>query len=344
MLTLVRIGIIGAGVSGRLHVDAYCNLKNVEVTAIADSSKRKAEQLAKLVSLKKGNSVHAYGSYEELICESNVDAVSVCTPPYTHANITVAALKRGLHVLCEKPISVTVQEAEIMIDWAKKSNRILMIGHCLRFKPGLRAIKDTIANCQIGKVLYLHSSRFGWHHIWRGWKTRLDKGGSHLLEDGIHSIDIVRFLLNSDILRVRAFSEFPGSYDEYTVFLHLENGTKAVVSDVWNVFSEWKHHLVICGDSGTIETGDPDEFITIWDQNIKSTTKKFDASMKWKTMYIDQSKAFINSIIRHKKPLVTPADGLAALLGVIAAKKSIDMKKEVNIQNLRNLYWQNKNG
>ena len=120
----VKVGIIGCGsIATHRHLPEYMLNDHVEIVAVCDSVEERAKE--------KGRMYHAnfYTDYKELLSDSNIEAVSVCTPNYLHAPITIAALNAGKHVLCEKPMATSKEEALAMIEAAERNNRKLMIAH-----------------------------------------------------------------------------------------------------------------------------------------------------------------------------------------------------------------------
>src|SRR5690348_1409719 len=118
----VRVGIIGLGFGGETALKGYKQLSNVEVVALAGLEEDKLALLGKTY-----NVPHLYRHYEELLARNDIDAVSIAVPNYLHAPIATAALERGLHVLCEKPLARTAAEAEEIVQAAMKANRVLQV-------------------------------------------------------------------------------------------------------------------------------------------------------------------------------------------------------------------------
>ena len=128
----IRVGIIGGGGIARgAHIPGYQRLADVELVAVADIAPGKAEETAGLHGIPK-----AYTTCEEMLAKEQLDAVSVCTPNAAHMVTTLAALKAGCHVLCEKPIAMALQQGEAMVEAAYKAGKTLQIGVNQRFKIG----------------------------------------------------------------------------------------------------------------------------------------------------------------------------------------------------------------
>lgn len=139
-----------------------------------------------------------YERADELIADKDVDLVSVCLPTHLHAEFAIKALKKGKHVFCEKPMAGSLEECDSMIEVAEKAGRKLMIGQCLRFWPEYELLKDYVENGKLGKLTGLFCFRGGGTPIWSAgnWLLQKDKSGGVLLDQHIHDIDTVNFLMN----------------------------------------------------------------------------------------------------------------------------------------------------
>lgn len=119
----LNVGIIGCGkISQYRHIPEYLANEHTKISGYFDLNKERAENLAKEFGGK------VYDSYQELLANQNIDAVSVCTPNISHAEISITALKAGKHVLCEKPMATTLEDCQAMVDTAREQSRFLMIG------------------------------------------------------------------------------------------------------------------------------------------------------------------------------------------------------------------------
>ncbi|GGH76256.1 putative dehydrogenase [Pullulanibacillus pueri] len=190
----LRVGIIGAGgISRGAHLPNYqkCG-ERVNVVAIADVAKDRAVALAEEFSIP-----HAFGSFEEMLTEVDLDAVSVCVPNKFHAPAVIAALEAGCHVLCEKPPAMTVAEAEQMAKTAEKAGKILTYGFHYRHQPEVETLKRFTEAGELGDI---YSARV--HAIRRrgipGWGVFTNKelqGGGPLIDIGVHMLDAALYLM-----------------------------------------------------------------------------------------------------------------------------------------------------
>ena len=195
---MVRIGIIGCGSLigiARNHIAAYQRCKDAQITALYDLIEGRAAGYIEKLQLPEAR---ACQSLEELF--SLCDAVSICTPNCTHAELTVAALKAGKHVLCEKPFAPTLEECDQAIRYAKLSDKVAMIGLCYRDIPGFVYMKQLIDAGKMGKVFFVREEqggdRFANPRVQLEWRTQYDLSGPGALADfGSHMMDICDYLL-----------------------------------------------------------------------------------------------------------------------------------------------------
>lgn len=187
----LRVGIIGAGSISHEHIQAYQKMPHVELVALCDIN---AEQLEKMATLY--HVPETYTTKEALLENAAIDAVSVCVWNSAHAECAIAALDAGKHVLCEKPMATTVEDAKAMQAAAEKNDRLLMIGFVRRFGNDAKIImdfkeKDFFGEIYYGKATYLR--RHGNPEGWFGDKSR--SGGGPLIDLGVHVIDLLTYLL-----------------------------------------------------------------------------------------------------------------------------------------------------
>lgn len=187
----IKVGIIGTGSISGCHISGYNALDNVELYAVCDINEQRARECAK-----KNGVELVFTDYNEMLKLKELDAVSVCTWNSEHAPATIAALKAGKHVLCEKPMAINTREAVAMEEAAKQAGKVLMIGFVRRFGNDAKILKDFIDNGMMGDIYYAKATylrRFGCPGGWFGDKKR--SGGGPLIDLGVHVIDLVRYMM-----------------------------------------------------------------------------------------------------------------------------------------------------
>lgn len=187
----VKVGIIGTGNISKSHIAGYKALENVEIFAVCDINEERAKECAAINNVK-----HVFTDYNEMLKLSEIDAVSVCTWNNAHAPATIAALKAGKHVLCEKPMAMNRKDAEEMAKVAQETGKILMVGFVRRFGNDTKILKEFIDNGMLGDIYYTKATylrRSGFPGGWFGDSKR--SGGGPLIDLGVHVIDLVRYLM-----------------------------------------------------------------------------------------------------------------------------------------------------
>lgn len=187
----LQIGVIGAGSISDMHLGAYSKNENVEIYAVCDVNEERAKEKAEKYQVSKH-----YGDYRDLLQDSAIDAVSICTWNNAHAKIAIAALEAGKHVLVEKPLTMTVDEAEKVAEAAKKSGKKLQVGFVRRYASNTRFLKELIDGGELGELYYAKTSsirRLGNPGGWFADKER--SGGGPVIDIGIHVIDLCWYLM-----------------------------------------------------------------------------------------------------------------------------------------------------
>lgn len=193
----LKIGIVGLGGMGNVHMQAYKTMKNVEVVALCDIV---AEKMDKAVEAYGFTSAKKYEKFSDLIADANVDAVDIATPNYLHSVIAIEALNAGKHVFSEKPDCMYAEQCEEMKAAAEKSGKTLMVMRNNRYYEPSVFLKDYI---NAGKMGEIYSGRCGWQRRRGipgkgGWfTTKAQSGGGPLIDLGVHMIDLAIWLMGS---------------------------------------------------------------------------------------------------------------------------------------------------
>lgn len=196
---MIRVGLIGLGGIGRIHFDCWRKCPDAKLVAISARDAKKlsgdwggqdfnlGEQAAQHVDL---SDLAKYARFEDLIADSNVDAVDICLPTPLHAPVVLAALRAGKHVLCEKPMSLSLADCTAMERAATEAKRHLMVAHCLRYWPHYMKAKEILDSGEYGRAVYANFHRVSGAPVWSGsgWFMRPEESGG-VLDMHIHDID-----------------------------------------------------------------------------------------------------------------------------------------------------------
>ena len=189
----IKVGIIGTGGISNCHFTGYKSRNDVDVVACCDIDFEKAKKYAEEKGIP-----HAYPSYDEMLKNEKLDAVSVTTWNAAHKCATIAALNAGVNVICEKPMAMNAAEAREMAEAAKKSGKLLMVGFVRRYGNDAAVVKKFIDAGQFGEIYYAKATylrRNGCPGRWFGDKEY--SGGGPLIDLGVHVMDLVRYLAGS---------------------------------------------------------------------------------------------------------------------------------------------------
>lgn len=246
----LRAGVVGLGWAGQQHLAAYASLPGVEVVALAAQEAPTLQRLAE-----EHHVPRTYERWEDIVAEGGIDVLSVATPPYLHAPVVVAALEAGMHVLTEKPIARNGDEAERMVEAAKKADRVLQVAFNHRYRGDVSALKRYVDEGKLGHVYYAKARWLRRSGVpGPGWFTSRElAGGGPLMDLGVHALDWALYLLGEpQVLAVSASTHAelgarrkggpprsgvrPRPFDvedTAVAFMRLAGGTTLVLETTW---------------------------------------------------------------------------------------------------------------
>ena len=164
---MLRVGIVGLGFMGRMHLRCWKARNDASVVAVCDADPQLRENAGKAVGNIAGaegvdfTGIEWFSDFDAMADKMDLDAISLTLPTYLHLEFTQRALSRGLHVLCEKPMALTVADCERMMQAAQRSGKVLQIGHCVRFWPEYAKAKEIVDSGRYGKVVAATFQRLG---------------------------------------------------------------------------------------------------------------------------------------------------------------------------------------
>ena len=203
---MLRVGLVGIGVMGRGHLDMYLRLMNegypVKLVAVCDVDDRKFHNEFIPGNVKVGlgaydfSQFNCYHDLDEMLKNERLDYLDVALPTYLHCWAALKGFEAGLHVLCEKPMALNIDQCDQMIAAAEKAGKTLMIAQCLRFWPAYEELKRTIEDKRYGAVTSGYFWRGGETPMWsfENWLLKKDKAGGALLDQHIHDVDMINWL------------------------------------------------------------------------------------------------------------------------------------------------------
>ena len=334
------IGVIGCGKIAQVrHLPEYHMCKNAELIGYFDFIPERAEKMAK-----KYGGV-AFSSVQELLNSDKIDAVSVCTANITHAETAVAALRAKKHVLCEKPMAVTLSECENMLAEAKSAGKLLMVAHNQRLWNTHIKAKELLKKGVIGtpltfKTCFGHRGPDHWS-VDKGtgnWFFDKNKSAFGVVADlGIHKIDIIRYLLESEITELSAMTGTldkrdadgsPVSVEDNAIILcKTESGVIGTVSVSWTYYGEEENGTVIYGTKGHLHIPSSEDgalTVTVFGKE----PAVYSVQGQEKSGIID---AFIDAILNGKNSPISAESVIPSMKVMLSALTAADSGKRTHL-------------
>jgi len=314
----VKVGVIGCGFWGKNHLRVYSELENVELVAAADIDKERLKYVEKRYGVK------TYLDYREMLKREDLEALSICTPSITHAEIALNSVRAGKHILVAKPMTTTVEDGLKLIDAANEQGVILLVDHIERFNPGVQNVKAYIEAGKVGQVVLISSKRVS------RWPIRIGDVG--VVKDlAIHDVDIMRYLTNKDPVEVYAIAgRIHHKYEDYAnIILKFKDLPTAFIEVNW-LTPKKTRRLIVTGSDGIITLNYITQEIT-----IANSTGAFTPATTWSEPLKRELSHFINVILGEEKPIVNGRDGLLAvyicemILKSAAKGKALELKPPI---------------
>ncbi|MEN6640939.1 MAG: Gfo/Idh/MocA family oxidoreductase [Armatimonadia bacterium] len=245
----MKVAIIGLGNIAGTHIAQWQKIEGAQIVAGSDIS---AENVAKAEA---SCGLKGYSDWKVMLDEQQPDMVSICTPPFLHREMAVECLQRGIHVLCEKPMAATLEDAEALAEAAKTAKAILMIAYCHRFHGPMMKAKEVLDSGIIGKPIFFRGGFTGMIKFATNHRANLKMaGGGSLMDNGSHAADLYQFLLGkfkSVSCRAGTFMQDMETDDVGIILFTGENGCYGEVIAGYSLpgeFTQW----IITGEKGIL--------------------------------------------------------------------------------------------
>lgn len=229
---MLKAGIVGCGFMGRMHANVYRALPDVELVAAVDYKSDRGRKYAEEFGLS------LYDSVQEMVKGEGLDIVDVCVPTHMHRDYTIQAAEMGCHVFCEKPMALSLEDADAMIAACEKAGVKLMIGHCIRFWPEYVILKELVDSKQLGELTSINLTRYGGFPAWAsdGWNLDEEKCGGGVLDMHIHDTDYILHLLGEPEKMIsHGTMDDRGAGHVFTTMTYRDGKTIAHLEGGWNL-------------------------------------------------------------------------------------------------------------
>ena len=342
---MIKVGVAGCGKIAQVrHLPEYADHPAVQIRGLFDLNRERTCALAEQYH------ATAYSSYEEMLADPELEAVSICAANAFHAEMAVAALKAGKHVLCEKPMATTLADCEKMVKTAKESGKVLMIGQNQRLAAAHVKAKELLENGAIGKLLsFTTAFRHGGPETWtvdpdNNWffdKKRAVMGA--MADLGIHKTDLIQFITGQTVTEVQAFlgtldkkysDGSPIGVDDNAICIYrMDGGAVGTMTASWTDYCGEDNSTVLFGTEGVLRIyEDPAHSVVL--SRRGGSTEYFDVDAiqtndaQTKSGVID---LFVDHLEDPAKPFISGESVLTAMRAVFAALESSETGRRIII-------------
>ncbi|OXM13608.1 Gfo/Idh/MocA family protein [Paenibacillus herberti] len=347
----IKIGVIGTGSISEFHLQGYATNKESEVYAICDLNEKRAQAVADKFGASK-----VYTQYADLLADPDIDAVSICTWNNTHAEISIAALEAGKHVLVEKPLCRTVEEAYAVQEAVRKSGKTLMVGYVRRYDPNAMMLNSFVENGEFGDLYFAKASyirRMGNPGGWFSDKSR--SGGGPVIDIGVHVIDLCWYLMGRPKVKSVSANEYKhlgnranvkhltrymaADYnaeqndveDMANALIRFENGASLLVDVSFSLHSVKDEGVIkLFGTKGGFEIDPEVVMVTEKNNTILNTSPQTDSKgLQIGRAFQSEIDHFVDCIVNGTQPISPVEDGVEVMKILCAIYESAAKGAEV---------------
>lgn len=336
----IRAGVIGAGTMGSQHAEVYNDLAMTELVAIADTNLERA----RVVASKMGSHVRCYNSYEKMLKDADIDAVSIAIPDHAHREPVLAALDAGKHVLVEKPLATTLAHCDEMLKVTRESKKILMVNYTHRWAPPYAKAKELLDEGKMGNLIMAYARKNDTMKVVTDlWPWLADSTPPAFLSS--HDIDLVRWYANSEVKSVYARgvkrilkSKGIDTLDVAQALVEFENGAIATFESGWiypNSFpTNTDSYVELVAENGVIHLDRKKEVVEVSDDVSYSLPKtsisfrvegRLEGAFKWSLEH------FVNCIVEGREPITSAQEARQVAEIVEAIHLSIETGQPINL-------------
>jgi predicted dehydrogenase len=314
----LRFALIGAGSIAQTHFQAFANTSKGRLTAIVDVREETARSTAEALHCA------AFTSVEALLESNSVEAAIVCTPPSTHETICHQLARGGIHILCEKPFAITSKAARAMVDVAQQHAVVLTMASKFRYVNDMVYAKQLLSSGVLGEVLLFENTFAGKVDMSRRWNSDPAwSGGGVLIDNGTHSVDIVRYLFGPvQAIQTTEGVRVQGLAVEDTVRVHLktQSGALGAIDLSWSINKQTPWYCSIYGTEGTVLVG--------WSESkYKRASDQdwivFGTGYNKVQAFTDQLVNFCDAVLGAANLIITAEDALASVSVIESSYESL---------------------
>jgi predicted dehydrogenase len=325
----VKFGLVGAGGIAQAYGQAFEQTEWADLVAIADLRSEAASAMAEALKCE------AFASHLEMLAGVDLDAVVVCTPPSTHPDLCIELVRQGKHVLCEKPFSISAQSALAMKAAAQEMDVLLTMASKFRYAEDMIRAKSIVESGILGDIVLFENAFTSRVDMSSRWNANPDiSGGGVLIDNGTHSVDIMRYFLGPlteiQVVEGKRMQNLAVE-DTVRIFAKSHSGVMGNIDLSWSINKELDYYLRIYGSNGTISVG--------W----KESKYRQSASQDWVVFgqgynkvqsFQSQIENFSKAILNQEPLRITVEDAIASVEAIEAAYQSLNQNHWTPIPSL----------
>ena len=344
---MFNIGIIGCGKIAQVrHIPEYAGHPQARLSGFYDLNQERARELAEKWGGK------AYSSWEEMLADPGIDAVSVCVANNAHAQLSIAALRAGKHVLCEKPMATTLADCEAMVAAARESGKFLMIGQNQRLTKAHQKARELVENGTLGKILTFRTTfGHGGPETWsvdpgkNTWFFDKSKAAMGAMADlGIHKTDLIQYLLGQTVVETTAKvttldkrgadGQLIGVDDNAICIYRMSGGAMGTMTASWTFYGAEDNSTVLYGTKSILRIYDDPAYslklITAGGEKVLYELEAIQTNdNQTKSGVID---CFMDCLVNNTPPAISGQSVLTAMRAVFASLESSETGKSVTVK------------
>ncbi len=326
----LRVGLIGLGTMGKVHAEAYRQLPDTQLVAVADLRPEMRQKY-------EGTDTVVYCDGVDLIAQADVDIIDVCVPTHLHRKFVELAAAKGRHVFCEKPLARTYADGQAMVAACKQAGVKFGVGHVVRFFPEYAAAKRVVDSGEIGKPVTVSTMRGGggFPTAWQDWYANFQWSGGLVLDMIIHDFDYLRWVFGEvERIFARGSAGQEANRFEYAlVTLRFKSGVIANVEGSWFNHGGFQTKLEIAGQKGLInhESAESSPLRAILKSSDTAAQVAVPESPVDKSPYLLEIEHFVSCIQSGEEPMISGDEALKSLQLALAAMESVATGKPVHL-------------
>jgi predicted dehydrogenase len=331
----LRIALVGVGGAAQInHIPALKKIEDVELVAICDRDREKVGRVAQKFGIPE-----ATNRFDDLLEDESIDAIDICTPNFLHAPMATAALEAGKHVLCERPLARSADEARQMAKAAKKADRVLMCAVQHRFRADAQLLRTFVDKGDLGEIFY---AKAGWLRLRTEWdsdewrRQKRESGGGVVLDLGFQMIDLSLWVLGGpkvESVTASVHRQKKGEVeDSATAFFRLETGATLTLELTWGLLMEKDFAYLNLFGSGGAALLNPFRLHKGMHGALVNVTPTLDTLRhQYKQSVESQMAHFAETLRKGQRPMGDAEEIIPVMELMDAIYRSADQGKEVKL-------------